>query len=353
MANLEDWWERLWGKLQRSPALLPTTYAIPTDHTDKTAGPRFKRDAHYFTVTVHRMFLRYDREFWTTYAPMALVVSEFQYDGHDRVVPFVVGPTLLEGADVSLPDTRFLFHDTRVAGVHPYKGGGLKLTVILYRVKRTDFSKKLLKILERIGSVVDLSQALGTYLKIADVLVDTVGDVVGSDADNQPLIGIRREFETGDDFAPGYFALIDGASVATDKLWVRGNELVFGDSLANATTFTAHNYALYRIGQHTDRDDFEKLSPLGDLWKQVKEQASKVQDKEKDLAKAAMATLYQAMMMSPDFTMDHAFEESSDLRAQMKRIQEGALGETVHGAKDVAPDLQERIRRGALDILRS
>ena len=105
MANLEDWWERLWGKLQRSPALLPTTYAIPANHTDKTAGPRFKRDAHYFTVTVHRMFLRYDREFWTTYAPMALVVSEFQYDGHDRVVPFVVGTTLLEGTGVSLPDT--------------------------------------------------------------------------------------------------------------------------------------------------------------------------------------------------------------------------------------------------------
>ena len=123
---------------------------------------------------------------------------------------------------------------------------------------------------------------------------------MGSDADNQPLIGIRREFETGDDFAPGYFALIDGASVATDKFVVRGNELV--------------------SRRRRERDDFRRWpklraagwvggrarwmdsssSPLGDLWKQVEGAGlQKFQDKGRDIAKAAMATLYQAMMMEP------------------------------------------------------
>lgn len=353
MADLRHWWDALWGQVRRSPAVLPTTIAIPPDHTDKPAEPPFERDAHYFTVAVNRIFLQYDRELWKTFAPMALVVSEFQYDGAPRVVPFVVGPSLLEGAGVDLPDTGFMFHDTRVAGIHPYKGGGLTLTVILYRVKRTDLSKKLLAVVERLGSVIDVSQALGTYLKIADLLVDTVGDLVTGDADNQPLIGLRRQFDTGPDFRPGYFALIGGDPIDRAKLWVKDGELARGESMASAQALRSRNYALYSLGQRTARDDYESLTPLGDLWKQVREEASQPQDKDKDLAKAAMASLYQAMMISPDLTYDHAEAEAEALHARMRRIQEGLLRKTSLGAPGEGDAVQVRTRRKALEILSS
>jgi len=343
----------MWRGLKESPAILPTTHAIPINHTDKPASGRFKRDAHYFAVTVNRVFLKYDRQFWNTYAPMALVVSEFQYDGEDTVVPFVVGPSLLENMNVDLPDTRFMLHDTRVAGIHPYKGGGLKLTVVLYRVKRTDLAQGLLKVVERLTSVVDLSQALSAYLKVADVLVDTVGDLVGMDGQNQPLIGFRREFPAGEDFKPGYFALIDDPDVPVGKLWVRDNDLLYGDDSRSATKFDASNYVLYSIGQETERDDFEKLPAVRSLWKQVKTEATRTQRDAWDMAKVGMSALYQAMVLSPDLTEDHAGVLNDDLAARMVRMHERALENVSHGAAESVPgEVEAKTRRKALDILK-
>jgi len=83
MSTLGEWWGETWGKVKHAPAILPTTVRIPAARTDEPPHERFRRDAHYFEVTVNRIFLKYDRELWKTYAPMALVVTEFQYDAKD------------------------------------------------------------------------------------------------------------------------------------------------------------------------------------------------------------------------------------------------------------------------------
>jgi len=301
--KLTDWWDGFWDNVKHSPAILPTLHRISSDHIDKQMGQRFKRDQHYFTIKVNRIALKYDREFWTTYAPMALVVSEFQYDGDDIVVPFVVGPSLLEKNQIELPDRRFMFLDTKVAGIHPYKGGGLKLTVILYKVKRTDLAKKLLKVVENMASVLDFSHALSAYLKIGAVLVETVGEVIGADADNQPLIGLRQEFGDADDIYSGYFALIEG-KIEKSKLWVEDNALLYGD-VGNASQFTDANYVLYSIHQTPDRDDFEKLSFYGQ-WKTALAEAHTANPEKWLSAKANWTTLYQMMSLSPDLISPHA-----------------------------------------------
>jgi hypothetical protein len=284
---------------------------------------------------------------------MALVVTEFQYDAKDLIVPFIVGPTLLEQNKIELPDRGFVFHDTRVAGMHPYKGGGLKLTVILYKVKRTDTAKQLLKVVERMSSALDFSQMLSTYLKVADVLVDTVSEVIGSNAENEPLIGFRKEFAAGDDFTPGYFVIADGNAANKDKWWVREKELRTGNDLQSAL-YTDSNFVLFSIGQKTERDDYEKFSPLGEMWKQVKSEATRPKDEAWEMAKIAMSTLYQAMTISPDLTEDHANALNDELVARMKRLLERTLGNLRMGGEPEAAedDTLARSRRKALDILK-
>lgn len=353
MPTAGEWWGEFWGKVKHSPAILPITRVIPPDHTDKPDGERFRRDAHYFHVTVNRIFLKYDRELWVTYAPMALVVSEFQYDGEDLTVPSIVGPSLLEKSKIELPDTGFVFQDTRVAGIYPYKGGGLKLTIILYKVKRTDSAKQLLKVVERLSAALDFSQVLTTYLKIADVLADTVSEVIGSDKENQPLIGFRKEFAAGDDFKPGYLAIIDSPAVDDRKLWVREKELVFGDNKDTAPQFTTSNFVLCNIGQETERDDFEKFSPIREMWKQVKTEATRPKPEAWETAKIAMSALYQAMVLSPDLTEDHANVLNDDLVQRMLRMHERALGNVRHGeARETEGDRLAPTRHKALDILK-
>lgn len=352
MPTLREWWDGFWDKVQHSPTTQPTHYPIPTEHLDKQLGQPFKRDKHYFFVEINRIFLQYDRQFWTTYAPMALVVSEFQYDGQDTVVPFVVGPSMLEKDQIELPNG-FMFKDTKVAGIHPYKGDDFKLTVILYRVKRTDIAKKLLKVVENMASVLDFSQTLSTYLKIANVLVDTVGEVIGSDATNQPLIGLRQELRAGGSFAPGYYALIDSPQTQIDqsKLWVRNNELLYGDT-DMAPKFTDANYVLYSINQTIERDDYDKLSPIGGMWKQVKAEATGTKPETWENAKVAMSSLYTAIVISPDLTEDHALKLDDELVERMRRIHERALGNLSLGEATVEADPLEKTRRKALDILK-
>jgi hypothetical protein len=364
MPTLGDWWSDFWDGVQHSPAILPTHYPVPQSHVDRKLGEAFRRDEHYFVVRVNQIFIKYERQLWTEYAPMALVVSEFDYNEETMVVPFVVGPSLLEKDKIRLP-SGFVFSDTKVAGIHPYKGGGLKLTVLLYQVRRDDLAKKLLKVIEKVASVLDFSQALATYIKIADALVETVVDVVAGDETNQPIIGLRKEFDPVDDFGPGYFALIDSGNVKIDvnKLWVKNNELLFGDSLETATAFTAANYVLYSIRQTTKRDDFTKLSFYGQWKVALAESWTKDRERWKS-AQANWTTLCQMMSLSPDLVTTQADALADECRALMesnhKKVQASSAvmgGEQQEELINADTELRgisqrlDRVRRKSVAIL--
>lgn len=318
MPDLQEWWKGFWDTVQHHPTVLPTRHAILPSHVDKKLGETFRRDRHYFTVRLNQIFLKYDRQFWATYAPMALVVSEFQYNGQDTVVPFVVGPSLLEKDKIEVPNG-FVFSDTKVAGIHPYKGGGLKLTVILYRIQRNDPIRRLLRIAESLASVLDFSQTLGTYLKIANILVETLGDVIGADPNNQPIIGMRKEFDAQDGFQPGYFALIDSGNtpIEQEKLWVCQNQLRYGDSM-NAPEYRGANFLLYSIQQATERDDIDQLHFYKQWQTSLAESLTASQEKWLS-AKANWVTLYQMMSLSPDLISSHAEALADECYAQMEK----------------------------------
>ncbi len=358
MSTLDDWWEGFWGTIQHNRTILPTHYPIPSNHTTKAAGQQFRRDRHYFVVKVNRIFLQYDREFWTTYAPMALVVSEFDYNEESTVLPFIVGPSLLEKDRIELPNG-FIFSDTRVAGIHPYKGGGLKLTVILYRVKRTNLATNLLKTIESVASVLDFSQSLAMYLKIAGVLVASVQTVIGSDPANQPLIGLRKEFYQDDGLAPGYFALIDSKNnkVDVEKLWINNNELLYGDSMQEAQAFTAANYVLYSIGQTADRDDYSKLA-FYDQWKVALAESFTKSPEKWESAKANWTALCQMMQLSPDLIAPQGEALADECFAQMERNHDkvkakaGVMSANA-GDDEIPDDVELRGISDRLDNIRS
>ncbi|MDQ2921837.1 MAG: hypothetical protein M3R52_09555 [Acidobacteriota bacterium] len=351
MPTVSEWWNGVWDKIQHDPAILPTYYPILGSNSDKDKGESFKGESHYFTVRVNRIFLQYGRQFWNNVVPMALVVSEFKYKGENTVVPFVVGESLLQNGKINIPAS-FLFANTKVAGTHPYKGGGLKLTVILYQVQRTNLVTNLLDVVEKFTSVLDFSQALSSYLKIASVVVDIVDGLIHQQG-TQPLIGLRQEFDAGDGFGPGYFALIDSRNIQVpqNKLWVRNDDLHFGDSAETAKEFRQANYILYRIQQARTRDDAEQLSPIYELWQKVKTEATDTRPDNWEITKAVMSTLYQQMVTSPDLTEDHANQLNDDFVARMERIHDRAVGNVKQG-REAEPAALSRSKRKALDILK-
>ncbi len=348
MPSLGERCGAIWQRVRSSPAQLPTPVAIPRDHVEgaESMGPAFAKDQDYFQVRFNQVFLTDRRQWWSEYDPMALAVTEFIYDKSVQAVPFIVGPSLVQKYGQKVP-AGMLFQDTRVAGIHPYRGGAVTTTVMLFRVQRQDNARSVLHIAENAASVLDFSTALTMYVKVAGVLLDSVETLFGMNG-TQPVAGLRREFDpdAGDLFQPGFFALVDphDAGFRPDQLWVREHQLCVGDSLASATPYRGGDFVLYSIVQSKVRTD-DALLPFYSQFERAKEAAGHADANAWLRARADDATLWQSVLASPDLTEPHAEELSKAYRAKIQKRHDDAVDGGVLGATTGPTAQMNKIRQ--------
>lgn len=309
MKSMVEQWENIWERISKSSRQMPSRIAIPQDNVDEgeKLGTAIQPDNHYFQVRVNEMYLTYSREWFSKYDPMVFIVSEFIYDQKIETVPYIIGPMMIEKYGMRIP-AGMVFSDTRVVGLHPYRGGGLTLSMVLCRVKREDYVQKFMRIVEKSASVIDFSTSLSTYVKVASVVLDGVESMLDLD-DIQPLIGLRKQFgqDADDVIEPHYFALIDmpESKLNAKELWVREGQLVYGKSLEDAKPFRDADYVLYSIISTPDRSD-ETILPFYPLWKRIVKEATKPDENSWGRAKGDMMSFYQNMVLSPDLTLKQA-----------------------------------------------
>jgi hypothetical protein len=355
MKSLYEYWQDAWETIKETPTTVPARLTIDHSHVDHEQDPQvgFKPNEHYFQVRVNEMFLSNSREWFTTYVPMAFVVSEFDYGGQGQEVPFVVGPAMIEKFGKKMAEGT-IFSNTRVAGLHPYRGGRLSLFVMLCRVPTGNYARKLLQMLENASGVLDFATGLAVYVKVAKALMDSVEPLFGS-GDISPVIGLRKEFDpdAGDPFLPSYFALIDMPEneISADQLWVRDNQLLQGQTAAAARPFRQADYVLYSITQTSQRNDLSRL-PFYPLYERVLSDAVVPEEAIWKRAKANMLTLYQTLVLSPDLTKTQADALNDQYVKEMKTKHDKAVDMSVLGAaKRKAPSAEETKLRTAVSIL--
>ncbi len=306
MTQLADRARAIWQQLQGAETRQPSRITIPADHIiGLDASQPFERNAVYFQVRVNEMYLTKSREWFSTYDPMVYVVSEFIYDKGVQSVPFVVGPALVEKFGQQTPQG-MVFTNTRVAGLHPYRGGRLTLSVMLSRVERQNFPKQMLGVVESIAGAIDFSTALTSYVKVANALVDGVSSLL-SLGGTQPLIGWRNEYDTdaGDLLRPTFFALIDQPNLASSNFWVRENQLFTGSSAQNLTPYRDADFVLYSVIQTAERSD-ERTLPFYAEYENILETAGRATKEGWNSAITSMMALRNAMLRSPDLTRQQA-----------------------------------------------
>ncbi|MGK7876687.1 MAG: hypothetical protein AB4426_26360 [Xenococcaceae cyanobacterium] len=359
MASLSDRFQTIWTRIQRTPTQIPTRINIPASRIDigTQMETTFQPNTHYFQVRVNEMYLTDSRQWFSKYDPLVCFVSEFTYDKQVETVPFIVGPSLVEKYGQKVPKG-MLFSNTRVAGLHPYRGGKLAFSVILCQVQRANYVRELLRIVESTASVIDFSTALSTYIKVADVILDGFETLFSLD-NTQPLIGIRQEFDpgAGDELKPSFFALIDKPESELDvnQLWVRDNQLVYGASLTEAKPFREAGYVLYSLLQTSERQD-ETTLPFYPLYEKVKEAATIPAQDSWKRARANMFTLYQNLILSPDLTPPQARSLTNKYVTEMKELYAVAVGLGALGAEEFdigvldESDIDANLNRG-LEIL--
>jgi hypothetical protein len=314
---------------------VPAQLTIPSDHIDQGSqmGNAFKPDTNYFQVRINEVFLSYDRKWFVDYDPMVFVVTEFTYDKQDQAVPFVVGPMMMQKYGQKLPKG-MIFADTKVSGLHPYRGGEMTLSVILSSIKVSDMARNVMQLVEGAASVLDFATALSSYVKVAGVVLDGVEQLMGL-SDTIPLVGMRKGLDpsTGSGITPTYFVLINTPESAVDasQLWVKNNQLFKGQSMANCVPFRDADYVLYSLTQAAVRDDITTL-PFYPLWEMVAQEATVAKDDTWQTAKANMASLFQSMALSPDLTLTQAQSLADDYIGKMQALHKQAVSIASLGA---------------------
>lgn len=350
MSGLIDRAKMLFQSAASDTSQLSHFIPIPAAQVDDQAGIGGTLKAHeeYFEVRLNELFLVNHREWFTTYDPMAVAVPEYKYHGQPAAVPFVVGPSMLESIGNRLPQGMVLA-DTRITGPQPYRGDGLAITVVLYKLQRDDMLRKMLKLVEKTAKTLDLSGAITVYSKIADAVLDGIDEVRGTGTAS-PVLGRRQEFLP---VSCGYYALIDGtvARPTEDSLWVKNKQLMTGPKKEMASPFRAGDYLLFSISR-VPREDLSGL-PFYAVYSQVMQDAGRGARKDFwESAKVKMATLYSLLDESPDLTRGDAKDLADKWTKEMVLRRDRAVGLANLGPGQPAYSSEEEQRASrALRVL--
>ncbi len=262
----------------------------------------------YFEVRLSEMFLRDKRQYWSTYIPFVVVLTEFLHDRQAmeagrEALPFLVTNHLLGQAEQYVGEDRVEYRNARVAGPLPYMGDDVDLFVALYGARGSDVSDKLFQFLGSVVGAVDAG-GLSAYLNIARNLKESIFSLLDI-AGTQYRLGTRDSFSDrqGDprQFREGYLAYINCSEyeVRKEALWVKDHRLHTGTRTAHEP-FRAHDYCLVRIGERKDRNH-ESL-PFHRLWKQTEDLILQGSHAEADVI---FRHLVREVARCPDLTRQH------------------------------------------------
>ncbi len=305
-----DFFNALWSTVKSAPTFVPTYIEFKPQQTDQEAELEkvFNDNQHYFSISVNEMFLTEKRNWHINVDPMVFSVCNFQYDGSNLEVPFIIGPSSLNQYKQYVPQG-MLYKNTPVVGIYPWRGGNVSLSMILCKVQRQNNIEKILNVIEQVANSIDFSKSVGNFLKIGNVIMDGVEALLGFQ-ETQPIVGINNNFgqAANNTFKPGYYALVNHDQVDKSKFWVKNNELHYGDSMASATPYRNDDFVLFKIGLAYKRDDEQSLPFYQDykkIYEYIKNQVE-LDVKQRENLRSRMTQLAVAIKLSPDLTEKQA-----------------------------------------------
>jgi hypothetical protein len=316
----------IWTWFAGDKVVLPTQARIDDTHVDVLAAGAHDVDLTanrcYFVVHVNEMFLRDRSVWWKDYVPTLWTATQFGYDGAVQEVPALVGPSLLEGNDLGVPEG-MLFRNTRVAGLHPYRGGPVSFSLILNRVEAKDHVQSVLSIVESASGAFSLAMNLTPYLAVARTV--TRGLEVLMDLGSAPVMGMRDTLSPDVGASPGlglgYYALLE-ERIPPARLWVREGGLFVGDTAEHATPVRDRSYVLYNIASSPRRNDVDQLTDLRELRGRVEEFAQRPGDDSWLTAKTSMTELGVRLRTHPDLITPQADELFREWVTDMVKLHE-------------------------------
>jgi hypothetical protein len=326
-----------WKWLQQGTLVLPTQARIDDAHVHGAAEQLpLEANGCYFAVHIKELYLHDRRTWWQTHVPSVWTSTAFSYAGAAHDVPNLIGPSMLSGNELGAPQG-MLYRNTRVAGLHPYKGGPLSFSVVLNRISSSNPADQVLSLVESTRAAFDLATGLAPYLTIARTVTQGLEVLLGMGS--QPVMGVRDtmapDVAGATSFRPGHYALLDQADPAIHqtRLWVRDDGLHVGESMDSATPVRDRNYLLYSILTVDRRNDVDQIAGLSEMWRRVEEFAQRPGDDNWFTAQSAMTELGISLSSHPDLIRPQAEELYSAYVEEMVRLRDRRVQNAQRGMK--------------------
>jgi hypothetical protein len=294
---------KLYAFIRQAPTLRKFSCKVPASNVqDAKPASVFQPDKAYFQLRLSEMFLKNGRELWREFMPMAVLVTEFIFDGKQQTVPFTVSNDILSSIQKSVDGENVAYRNTKIAGPIPYSGGDLSLFTGLYRTKINDFSEGFFSLIGGVAQAFDTS-GLSRYLDVAGPLGSGLANLLGM-KDVEFRLGTRDELVENKTFADGYWVYLNApeGSFKKEQLWVRDSQLFVGEG-NSVSRFDQSDYCLVQIEHLSERGDYTTL-PFHRLWDQAK---ALIWNNEPEKAKLMFSQLAQEVATSPDLTKSHRF----------------------------------------------
>src|SRR5262249_41063437 len=151
------------------------------------------------------------------------------------------------------------------------------------------------------------------------------------------LVGLRQEFDAGEElaFQPFHGVLVDAAEDRFSKsdFAVVNDRLVYGRELR---PFRDASFVLFSVNVSHERPlcQIERM-PFWANWSTARKLALTGSDEDWKRAKANLLIFYEAMLESPDLTVEQADRVFAENRERVLKLHEDAL-KVINASKDSA-----------------
>lgn len=283
------------------------TRCVPPDGI----GKPIRRNQMYFELRMNQMNLANNVKWFSVYDPLVVITVGFDYGDKRIEIPSILGPgTIQKYMKSGAPLFGTVLTDVKITGPHPYRGSSVTVSVSFYRVERINYTKSLLKVIERLSGMIGMDQ-LGVLTKTGGAILDGLEGLMG--ADETVCIAAHQFNLPPSSSVPlqsQFISLITpAASTSVGSLVVKGGRLVelgeFGERGYNGSDFVLLSIA------GLDRRENENFFTSYQLKNQAISAVSEGEQSRKR-AKALLLSALQQLRTSDDFTKTEAdclFEE--------------------------------------------
>ena len=296
----------------------------------------------YFGLTLNQLNLAKGREWYSEYEPLVYIAVDFLYGTTRITVPKLIGPSAL-GANLpaksNLPHG-FLVEDIRVTGPHVYRGEQVGITLVLFKVRSTNYSQRLLQMAESLSDAIGIA-GVGALTKMGGSVMKGIETLFGA-GDTQPVLGRRVELKASplDGFREQANALLDSSEDVRREISLVGNRLC----APGTEQYSSSDFALYSIWQRQARETEVELPFYPDVMKMYAAAATG-DDQGWQRAKATLVAIYQEMLTSPDLTTPDAERLFQKYKAELVKQRAAAKSINIMGESGARQTKEERERK--------